>query len=683
MGRKLFYHIIDHLTTAVWQYSPSQQIFAFSIDYLGQSFIRNNCEETLPLLNCILSKADFATVLAPLFQPNQGYEHFVTVYSYVITSLPRCDASIGFAVLSKFDFRSWLATPHSTVPRCKEMLDAIFSGFCAYSVEEEENNSVMMLYDALKLHLRQVLMNRLCPLLQYTIEKALALSLKNGKQKAVWKVISEVLATDHAQEMLTLNTCHKTLYELSKYFLQFKKAILDTATPDLYSHWSNYTLEFVDLFYSLCKTYITKAAILAPNEGQAECIFRITCVVFGPWILVYKEGCLPWSSNHLEDANEMLRAFTELLRLMKDHITADILIGDVTPLLNRFWWYYLEILGHPVVPSHITHTYYNHFSTLPWESFVPTCDVIQSILRCVRGNRSNIDLVIHVMTKVNWKTVVDELQKESYAFDTLVDTLVTLTLNQDIFSKFETQFLAIHRQFKSLDLRLLSDEGFESIMSRVDRTVHHGDYIQSITCIGHLLQFLGTLCRFNQLSASHKKQVTYFKHIASIVTKISNNQQYVENLVGALLSNVEQVFYLSSPDEHITELLSTMLGGIFNTTPADPTTHTATAKKIEFHLKDRGSTKDGFSFTQLSLLYLAAVTASLHNLKMLTVVTETVIESYFVHCENSYPVLSVSWRTLRERFHLTDMMFDNFVSHCIAESCPLNLYLYTTHLLMR
>eukprot|EP00116_Pleurobrachia_bachei_P002918 sb/3463180/ len=396
--------------------------------------------------------------------------------------------------------------------------------------------------------------------------------------------------------------------------------------------------------------------------------------------------------------------------------------------------YYLEILGHPVVPSHITHTYYNHFSTLPWESFVPTCDVIQSILRCVRGNRSNIDLVIHVMTKVNWKTVVDELQKESYAFDTLVDTLVTLTLNQDIFTKFETQFLAIHRKFKSLDLRLLSDEGFESIMSRVDRTVHHGDYIQSITCIGHLLQFLGTLCRFNQLSASHKKQVTYFKHIASIVTKISNNQvrtksvldvvvvslyfyyipsftayktlsssqQYVENLVGALLSNVEQVFYLSSPDEHITELLSTMLGGIFNTTPADPTTHTATAKKIEFHLKDRGSTKDGFSFTQLSLLYLAAVTASFHNLKMLTVVTEplsdslsasltpmpppllqTVIESYFVHCENSYPVLSVSWRTLRERFHLSDMMFDNFVSHCIAESCPLNLYLYTTHLLMR
>ena len=56
VGRKLFYHVTDNLSTSVWRYPPSQQIFAFSIDCLGQYFIRwlnrmiSNCESLIIFL---------------------------------------------------------------------------------------------------------------------------------------------------------------------------------------------------------------------------------------------------------------------------------------------------------------------------------------------------------------------------------------------------------------------------------------------------------------------------------------------------------------------------------------------------------------------------------------------------------------------------------------------------------
>ena len=53
-----------------------------------------------------------------------------------------------------------------------------------------------------------------------------------------------------------------------------------------------------------------------------------------------------------------------------------------------------------------------------------------------------------------------ELKKESHAFDMLVDVLVTFALNQDIFFKFGQDFIGLFRQFKTLDLSLVSDEGY-------------------------------------------------------------------------------------------------------------------------------------------------------------------------------------------------------------------------------
>lgn len=127
------------------------------------------------------------------------------------------------------------------------------------------------------------------------------------------------------------------------------------------------------------------------------------------------------------------------------------------------------------------------------------------------------------------------------------------------------------------------------------------------------------------------------------------------------------------------------LGGelfrLFNTTPADVNTHSLAVQKIESALKLHGSIKEGFSFSQLSLYYLSVLTRTVHNVKMQAVVCEVLIESYFTHCENSFPVLSVSWTTLHERFHIPDMTHDNFINHSVQESCPLNIYLYTTHLL--
>ena len=60
----------------------------------------------------------------------------------------------------------------------------------------------------------------------------------------------------------------------------------------------------------------------------------------------------------------------------------------------------MDILGHPVVPGSIIEIYYEHFKTLPWNKFVPTLEILHSLLKCVRNNRKNISFVIFVMTQV-------------------------------------------------------------------------------------------------------------------------------------------------------------------------------------------------------------------------------------------------------------------------------------------
>ena len=62
--------------------------------------------------------------------------------------------------------------------------------------------------------------------------------------------------------------------------------------------------------------------------------------------------------------------------------------------------------------------------------------------------------------QVNWQTVVGELKKESHAFDMLVDVLITFALDPDIFRQFGQEFTGLFRQFKSLNLSLVSDQGF-------------------------------------------------------------------------------------------------------------------------------------------------------------------------------------------------------------------------------
>ena len=60
----------------------------------------------------------------------------------------------------------------------------------------------------------------------------------------------------------------------------------------------------------------------------------------------------------------------------------------------------MDILGHPIVPGNIIDIYFEHFQTLPWNKFVPTLDILLSLLKCVRNNRKNVSFVIFVMTQV-------------------------------------------------------------------------------------------------------------------------------------------------------------------------------------------------------------------------------------------------------------------------------------------
>ena len=62
----------------------------------------------------------------------------------------------------------------------------------------------------------------------------------------------------------------------------------------------------------------------------------------------------------------------------------------------------MDILGHPIVPGDIIDIYFEHFKTLPWIKFVPTLDILHSLLKCVRNNRKNINFVIFVMTQVRF-----------------------------------------------------------------------------------------------------------------------------------------------------------------------------------------------------------------------------------------------------------------------------------------
>ena len=98
----------------------------------------------------IKSQVKFYQVLADVVSSSLNSPNPISV-----TQLTSGEPEIGFAVLSKFDIRSWLTTQHGNAENSKQLLDAIYTGFDVYTFSAEDT-TFLMFYDTLKLHLKYV-----------------------------------------------------------------------------------------------------------------------------------------------------------------------------------------------------------------------------------------------------------------------------------------------------------------------------------------------------------------------------------------------------------------------------------------------------------------------------------------------------------------------------------------------
>ena len=138
----------------------------------------------------------------------------------------------------------------------------------------------------------------------------------------------------------------------------------------------------------------------------------------------------------------------------------------------------MDILGHPIVPGNIIDIYFEHFQTLPWNKFVPTLDILLSLLKCVRNNRKNVSFVIFVMTQVKnyflafYNVFACELVWSK-------DTTTCCFFNQLLhFIKFSHSRVEWFRNWCFIDIRIHDLDRLLDITYRIDN-YHHLLLIES------------------------------------------------------------------------------------------------------------------------------------------------------------------------------------------------------------
>lgn len=130
VGCTLFYNVAAYVSDITKYYPPTRQFFSFCLEVMGQEFIRNNPNQSQPLLQTILQNPILVHMMAPNFSPNATPELFTTMYQDLIPVPVNQGPEVALTLITKFNVNAWMDNPAIGLQQRRVLLDVVSRALC-------------------------------------------------------------------------------------------------------------------------------------------------------------------------------------------------------------------------------------------------------------------------------------------------------------------------------------------------------------------------------------------------------------------------------------------------------------------------------------------------------------------------------------------------------------------------
>ncbi|EEB10592.1 conserved hypothetical protein [Pediculus humanus corporis] len=445
-GIETFYEFIQILHKNKVRTPLLKQIFERFIDVLGKNFIENNSTETGRLLQIILSGGDIlAEKLIKYFSPNtSSLDDYIVYYSYVLESAyPK-----KYLILSKFDFNKFLFDNKPKFSARSRLISLIKIGLISASREFNENKNLLkVLNENLEVLLNYDFPEHYGEILNFLLEA----SQNQTLCKSTWYTFLNSLTDGKILQRNNITSCNYnenkfSIKHLKQYFIQcagdqkisldivqgtinvlasnFKNERSKSTCHGLYRKYQEYFEPLITFFGMLSYSCIAKTVEIdrgSLSEKLTQQLWPLICELYSPWLIPYhnveNEGesikstdnnnyektiCWPWSINDMNSASICATIFSESIKFILETLPG------FNNVLRYVWFFYANNFGHVHVKDHVLNVIHESFLILPWETFHPNLQDVESMLKVVDSFSPFMPhtFVENIFIKIKWNEIV-------------------------------------------------------------------------------------------------------------------------------------------------------------------------------------------------------------------------------------------------------------------------------------
>ena len=163
------------------------------------------------------------------------------------------------------------------------------------------------------------------------------------------------------------------------------------------------------------------------SEKLTQQLWPLICELYSPWLIPYrnvqneeesikstdqrtivtdnnnyeKTICWPWSINDMNSASICATIFSESIKFILETLPG------FNNVLRYVWFFYANNFGHVHVKDHVLNVIHESFLILPWETFHPNLQDVESMLKVVDSfSPMPHTFVENIFIKIKWNEIV-------------------------------------------------------------------------------------------------------------------------------------------------------------------------------------------------------------------------------------------------------------------------------------
>ncbi|CAH1788011.1 unnamed protein product [Owenia fusiformis] len=708
VGTSLFYHMSSLINDDTKQYPPTRQFFSSCIEVLGQEFIRNNPEQSQPLLQAMLKTPSLAGFLSPNFCPNMCPQLFVTMYEDTIHVSSNQGVDLAFMLLTKFDVKHWLEGAKPVLSERSQLVSTLAKALYGCGVTPDP--SILMVFEIYRVHLQTMLEYQfpdhygeiLKCLLKGSQEQTISplcwgdflqsLGCEYVRQEGVSEDNKRRMSTTQAE--LSTNQLNETIEWLATYFRRERTSSTDLAAFGLYPKWKCYVKYLANFIGFLCGSLVQNVAATCQSGGLDPCaasknLFQQICEIFTPWVQSFNNNgqiLSPFVDADSILASDMIAMFVESLECMCTHFD-DLIYVPSQRCLSMFWAYYVASLVQPGTPEHVLQGLHAKLSTLPWNRYHPDLQGLELMLKLKEKNhRSCFTFLGCIFTQMPWENTMESLISNSPP-EVTASYMVCLF---QLFVKLSKEKSIMEVQNPELPNLIVKAESFpwHYITSwdydvTIDWLLHNCDsrcvLLAQTADAARILGLIKIAGSFNSGTMvtspdTAAKRCTYVRciiqllcqcsHLSDVDTSaftviITNLLTEIETVAGSITSIAEQM-------EQCVSLTVEVLNILNNCNPESEVSAVIT-KTITYWIGSSPS----------SLLLMPLITSAcrtLANVSNMAHIIEACMDANF-HI-GAHLGADGGWGPILTMLQVPELSLNDFLQECLKQGCYLTLYAY-------